>query len=471
MFLNTTIADTADTLGNSPGRAGVDNITRLLYFKLVLQLGKFGGYIFSGVSLFDGKQLSGTHLAVLGLLLILELVLNLGGFASLKQRWLKPKQGIFMLLLADIIFLVSFLHFFGGATNPFISLLLLPVAISATLLRPNQTWLLSFAAVVGYSLLMPVIQELGQTLPVAPLDHSGHDMQHSSAISTGLSHFWGMWANFLISVSVLTLFVVSMSRALRQRDRQLAEFRQDQLRNEQAVALGTMAATAAHELATPLSTMQLISDELAYPQEQEQRQQQLSMMAQQLQRCQSILTGLRQSTHDLQQNRHQLLPCHQLLDQLIEQWLVVRPEIRLTYQPMKEQHARMKTNPTLLPALMNLLDNAADASLDNNSDEVDMRCHLNDHKLQIVITDRGTGISQQYLNQHKKIVASSKSKGMGIGLFLANTSIEKLNGQVRLENQSQGMLTIITLPLSPQPLDGGSPRQSSRKSYHGNGVN
>ena len=436
----------------------VDNITRLLYFKLVLQLGKIGGYFFSGITLAGQDALS-----MLGLLLAVELGVNLVGFTCLKQHWLKAKQGIFILLLADIVFLVAFLYFFGGATNPFISLLLLPVAISATLLRPSHTWLLSLAAVIGYSVLMPFADQ-------APMVMSGHDMaghdmsahqmaghdmsahQGATAGHAAQSHFWGMWVNFLISVSVLTLFVVTMSRALRQRDRQLAEFRQEQLRNEQAVALGTMAATAAHELATPLSTLQLLSDELAFTADQDERQTQLQLMAQQLQRCQQILTGLRQSTQDLQQNKHQIQSARELMEQLIEQWLVVRPDISLKHQLPDDDLWPVRTNPSLLPALMNLLDNAADATLDNGGDHIEMHCGSDDGQLQITIRDFGKGIQKPYPMQHKQIMASSKADGMGIGLFLANTSIEKLQGQVRLENQPYGMLTIINLPIVPPPV-------------------
>ena len=72
----------------------------------------------------------------------------------------------------------------------------------------------------------------------------------------------GLWVNFMVSVGLIGWFVARMSRALRQRDAALADAQQRLLRDERAVALGVQAATVAHEIGTPLSTIAMLSEEL-----------------------------------------------------------------------------------------------------------------------------------------------------------------------------------------------------------------
>lgn len=75
-------------------------------------------------------------------------------------------------------------------------------------------------------------------------------------------HVSGMWFTFVLSTVLIAWFIVRMSHSIRQRDKELAEAREQALCNEQIIALGTLAAGAAHELGTPLSTMAVIAGEL-----------------------------------------------------------------------------------------------------------------------------------------------------------------------------------------------------------------
>ena len=150
-------------------------------------------------------------------------------------------------LLADLTAFAVLVFFSGGATNPFVSLMLVPVVIAAISLRPRWVWLLTAAAGGFYALLLFVYQPLAVADPVA---------------AYGM-HLSGMWFNFLISAALIAFFVTRMHAALRTRDQELSGLREKQLRDERIVALGTQAALAAHELATPLATIQTTAHELA----------------------------------------------------------------------------------------------------------------------------------------------------------------------------------------------------------------
>jgi two-component system sensor histidine kinase RegB len=71
-----------------------------------------------------------------------------------------------------------------------------------------------------------------------------------------------MWLNFVISVGVVAFFLTRMANALKERERELAAAREEVLRNEQILSLGTLAAGAAHQLGTPLGTMAVVIREL-----------------------------------------------------------------------------------------------------------------------------------------------------------------------------------------------------------------
>ncbi|NRA60497.1 MAG: HAMP domain-containing histidine kinase [Psychrobium sp.] len=345
---------------------------------------------------------------------------------------------IFTLLLLDVLFLSGYLYFIGGATNALISLLLLPIAISAILLNQQQTWLIAATALICYTLLMTF------NLPLTFDTANGH--QHGM---TQDSHYWAMWGTFFISTLVLTTFVLSMAQAIKERDSNIANYREEQLRSEQVVALGTMAASAAHELATPLSTMQLISDDFECIDNSDERAAQMALMQQQLTRCHDILAQLRHNTTQLKDNKHISVNAKLFFNEVIDTWSVVRPDISydVDINQLNQQH--IKTHATLASAIMNLLNNAADASLEQQKNQIEISFTLCQQQTMIEMSIRhyGNKVNIELQNQLGNIAVSNKKNGMGIGVFLANASIEKLHGQVTLSNLDYGVLTRVYLPV------------------------
>ena len=169
-------------------------------------------------------------------LLPMGAVLALMGVFSLSTAWrlrqdVPATQMEFLAhLLADLTAFAVLVFFSGGVTNPFVSLMLVPVVIAAISLRPRWVWLLVAVAGGLYALLLFYYQPLAVADPVA---------------AYGM-HLAGMWFNFLISAGLIAFFVTRMHAALRGRDRELTDLREKQLRDERIVALGTQAALAAH---------------------------------------------------------------------------------------------------------------------------------------------------------------------------------------------------------------------------------
>ncbi|MHB8824971.1 MAG: ATP-binding protein, partial [Thiobacillus sp.] len=328
-------------------------------------------------------------------------------------------------LLADLTAFAVLVFFSGGATNPFVSLMLVPVIIAAISLRPRCVWLLAAVAGGCYALLLFYYQPLAIADPVA-----------ASAM-----HLGGMWFNFLISAALIALFVTRMQAALRTRDRELSALREKQLRDERIVALGTQAALAAHELATPLATIQTTAHELAVEFANDPDiGADCRLLEKQAQACKYILTQLAARAQD---SAPVTQPLDAWLAALIERWQVLRPDARIT--PRLPPDRRAFTPPDgLEQAIQNVLNNAADVS----PDAVEIDVDTNIDALLIDIADRGPGFTPEQKAQAGHVLFSARpGRGWGVGLALTHATLERLGGSLTLiERDGGGTRVRITLP-------------------------
>ncbi|MEP0176278.1 MAG: HAMP domain-containing sensor histidine kinase [Paraglaciecola sp.] len=316
-------------------------------------------------------------------------------------------------ILLDILFLTLMLYFANGATNPFVSLLLLPVAIAAVTL--TRAWLLfvTFVALAAYSALLFSMDS-----------HQLHmvDMQQ---------HFTGMWLNFVLSALVVVLVVASLAQAMRHQERFVSQAREEQLRQEQLVALGTTAAQFAHQMATPLATANLLTEEL----ELEYSHRYLSQLKEQLSLCSKRLQDFRVMSEELKQNSKRYLSLTDLLVQLQQEVQLNFPDTQMGYQLEHSDTLAVYTDTTLFPALLNLIQNAVQASKENNSDKVELSNRVEEHQLFITIRDFGKGLSEQSLLELGSTIVKSEN-GFGMGVLLSHATFERLGAQFRLYNHS-----------------------------------
>ena len=195
----------------------------------------------------------------------------------LQRQWSVTEAFLCAQLVVDVILMTIILYRTGGSTNPFVSWYLVPLTIAAATLRIGFTASLALLTLAAYSFL------LFRYIPFAPFGgmqlsqgemlmpdnpHAHHQMMLQSTQSNGVEeagfnlHIFGMWLNFVLSAGLITFFVSRMSHALREQDKKLAEQHEHLLQREQVVSLGALAAGAAHELGTPLSTMTVIARDI-----------------------------------------------------------------------------------------------------------------------------------------------------------------------------------------------------------------
>ena len=359
---------------------------------------------------------------------------------------------LFLQLSADVLVLTVLLYYGGGSTNPFVSLYLLPLVIAATTLPRRYTWGMAALTLACYSLLMiwyvPLPGGHMQHDAMPPMDHSNHQTSAtnvSEAFASPLqdafsTHVFGMWLGFLISAVVVAYFVVEMARAVRVRDKQLTQIREETLRNERIVALGTQAAGAAHELGTPLSTISVVISEMRHDCADSEQQENLVILDDQVKNCKRILNSLLSHAQETDSE----LPFDEFINNVLNEWQLLRPTVHYDFVTSSPPPSpRLHIDSALRSALLNLLNNAADASPDG----MDIQLHWDNNKATLEIHDHGPGLTPEAAARAGAAFFTTKQEGRGLGLFLANATVERMGGTVRLFNRAEGGATTeVTLP-------------------------
>lgn len=362
----------------------------------------------------------------LALLLVLFAALN----AVTRRRTRLPRPisdgEFFGHLLLDIGGMSVLLYLTGGASNPLVSYYLVPVSIAAATLGRRLSWTVTGLAFACYSLLLVWYR------PVATLSPTMHHGDFNL-------HVLGMWANFAVSAGLISYFLANMATELRRQQQHLARRREEQLRDEQLLAIATLAAGAAHELGTPLNTMKLLIDG-AREEPQGLTGADLDTLSAQVERCRVTLRKLVQAG-DLG-HAPAGRDVREYLEALIERWQVIRPDARAEVRLDAGSPALdADFHATLEPALQNLLDNAADAS-----PRIEIEAHWSATQLDLHIRDFGPGIGQDGVPPRPG--RSDKPDGLGLGLFLSHATIERHGGTVTLAPApGGGTLTHVRLPL------------------------
>jgi two-component system sensor histidine kinase RegB len=373
------------------------------------------------------------------LFIILALIISLNIVAWLRyRRGTRISDGeIFSHMLLDVAGLTGIFFYTGGASNPFVWFYLLPLMIAATILPRTHTWIMAAVTVICYTSLF---------LIEAPVE-SGHE-HHVGHASGFEMHVFGMWLGFVMSAGFVAVIIVGMAHTLRQRDRRLAEAREHALQNERLVALGTLAAGAAHELGTPLGTMAILTSELEHEYNDATHadlHEKLGILRSQVDRCKAALSVISADAGaDRAESGHRL-PVDEYLAEIISEWQSQRPDASLDYHTGEQAPgAEILAERTLSQALVNILNNAADAS----PDYVRLQSDWSAAELSLEIADRGTGIDTAIRGQLGKTPVSTKNDGLGVGLYLAHATLQRLGGSVKVRNRDGGgTLTHITLPL------------------------
>ncbi len=387
-------------------------------------------------------------LSDMGAVVVLLIVYNF--FSQLRLKWHLPVSQIelFLALLVDVMALTAQLYLSGGATNPFIFLYLLQVALAAVLLRRRTTWMMAGVTSAAFAGLV-LTRHHGYTLP---LDLGG-----------GLDSPFvlGMLVCFALNAVLLAAFITRITHNVRTRDARLAALRQRASEEEHIVHMGLLASGAAHELGTPLATLDVILGDWAHAPavaaDPELRQDVRDMQAQ-VQRCKTILGGILMSAGEVRGEALTRTTVSAFLDGLVAQWRQAHPAARLRYRRTIDTDAPVIADQGLQQMVFNVLNNALEASPTLQ----ELTAVLEDGQLTLEIRDRGPGFVQDVLRSLGKPYRSTKGRpGRGLGLFLSHKVARSLSGTLSASNLPEGGACVtIRFPLSAlTPEDADEPAE------------
>lgn len=353
----------------------------------------------------------------------------------------KHTKLLFVSLLGDLLAWSAFIYFSGGASNPLITLLLTVIAVSAIVLTTRYIIALSLLSVVIYGLLwyfhVPLI------------------MHHEHLVAEKL-HLLGMFGVFVFALVMLTALTVYFKHTINQSYQALEKAQQAIYQQRRMLAVSSLAANIAHEMSTPLASMQLLTDEIAGELDaDDELLDDILLLQSQIQVCRRSLDALKQQIHNQNLGHQQEAAASQLdelFPKLIGDWCFLNPHVQVVFKPLNKPLC-VAINPEQLYAiLINILNNAMQAAADCITVTIEQH-----DSVVIDIKDNGVGIDTAILNKISSKQPTASNHGWGMGLVLADTILTAVGGKINLRpivtnGSIMGTQVILTLNPCQQPV-------------------
>ena len=327
----------------------------------------------------------------------------------------------------DHVLLTALLYLAGGAMNPFSVLYLVHVALSAAILEARFAWSLALlcTALFGVLFLLPARHDA----VMHAMGMHGHDSPQL------FLHFQGMWVAFAIAAFFIVYFVTRIASSL-ERARAVAEAaRIRAASSEKLASLATLAAGAAHELGTPLSTIAVVARELERGLAQGTLHGDATADARtirdEVERCRAILAQMAEHAGEPLGEACDASPLGELVQAALEG---MRGSERIRVHVSTPEATVRAPRRALAQAMRALLKNALDAS----EGEVQLEASVSGEWVTLEVIDRGTGMSEEVLARVGEPFFTTKptGRGMGLGVFLARAVLERLDGELHIASQA-----------------------------------
>lgn len=401
-----------------------------------------------------GVHLLGITLPLKPLLLVLAATATLNAGLMIAYRWRPPRRAsqrgtqrlpwqhvLGLSMLCDLVALTLLLYFTGGMANPFSLFYFVNLVLAAILLPRHWVWALSAIAIACVASLFVNFHPLEVLQNPPPGRHMGFDVVKMGSLLA-----------YATCAIVIVIFTTRISNQLQRQERRFRELADLRARSERLESLGTLAAGAAHELATPLSTIAVITKEV----EREVASGKLTD----------------QTVEDIRTVRTELDRCRDILDRMsADAGLVIGESLTTTtigalvresvdgagppegievFFADGTEHVELRTAlHGLAQAIRGIVKNAVDAT----GSSTPVKCHVAAEQESFImrIQDAGPGIDAETLRRIGEPFFTTKApgKGTGLGVYLARNVIERLGGTLEFTSSpGEGTCVTVNLPLN-----------------------
>lgn len=328
----------------------------------------------------------------------------------------------------DILQMSGLLYLTGGLGNPFAFLLMAPVMVSAAGLSARFTLILGALATLCASVL--AVYHMPLPWPV------GSDFRLPVVYSIGI------WVALVLTLGFMAIYAFRVAEEARQMADALAATELVLAHEQHLNALDGLATAAAHELGTPLATIYLVAKELSDEfEDMDPRGEDVELIRSQAERCRTILKRLTSLSSE-EDKTYQRMPVSQLLEDVIDPHRGTGLPIHTVLNGDGPEPVGTR-NAGISYGLGNLLENAIDFA----KSEVKVEANWDEKEMSITIEDDGPGFAQDILTKigepyvsvrSGKTGSSVGSGGLGLGIFIAKTLLERTGARVVLENRAPG---------------------------------
>jgi len=348
------------------------------------------------------------------------------------------------ILVLDLVVLTFLLYWTGGPTNPCFLFYFVNLVVCGILLPPRQAWILCGLSAVCFAGLCV------HSIPVAALrDPRNLRSIWEAGLATQAQQ--GLLAAFLLCGGVIVHFVTKLTGAMRRQQDQLRDAELKRALARRWESLGTLAAGAAHELATPLSTIAVAATELERhvqePGASVRDAAEFVEIRQALGRCRAILNRMSLDAGRVALEERSTIAIEELARDLAESFPHDAPRLQIRVQSSGEATLEGPRE-GLNQALRSFVQNALDASPEGTPVRVALAAE--ESEMVIVVADQGVGMSPEVLEHADEPFFTTKQagEGMGLGRFLARQVVRHLGGRLHTESAPGAGTTVeVRLPL------------------------
>ena len=364
-----------------------------------------------------------------GVALLLLLSVGLAYYLLNKGDKILTEKQIFLFLCFDILQISILISFNGGYTNPFIFIILAPIAIAASYLTLERIIVILSLALVCFALIFNFFIDLPEMV------RPNISIQYSIGIMISL---------FVSSIFlVFYLYYFSLNYKSTQKAYELAS---KQLQDEkELLKVGGLAAAAVHELGTPLNTINLIIGDFDQDQQlQKKYGNDIDTLKVELDRCKAILKELSTNPESKEiSNEISNMSLDAYVQSLSEQFRSNYKAIDIDYRSDdNSKNIDIQITPELNIAMNNIIKNAISFA----EKEILIISESEGSQYTIKIRDDGPGFDKKFIaNFGKPFYSSRPEKGvnMGLGLFITKQMIENLNGEILVQNNNGAEVTLL----------------------------
>jgi len=320
----------------------------------------------------------------------------------------------------DILQLALLMFLTGGLGNPFSLLMLVPVTISATILSLGSTFWLAGLALVCLSAL---------ALFHLPLPWKGN------GLTLDPTYVLGLWSALSLGMVFLSAYAWRVAQESRRMMDALAETQMALAREQRLSALGSLAAAAAHELGTPLSTIAVVAKEIGRELPRDSSlSDDIELLSSQATRCREILKRLSAAPGEGGETPFDQLPLGALVEAAAAPHR--RGEVAIEIAVPEGVQPVVARRPELIQGLLNLIENAVDFA----RRQVRLVVKWDETQISIEVVDDGPGFPPGIFGLLGEPYVSSRrdSEGMGLGVFIARTLLERTGADLTFSNLRDG---------------------------------